>query len=293
MRSQSRLFDGIGGMTVFLPNRLDEALDVLARHPAAHVLAGGTDFMVEVNFAQRRPDQVLALRRVEELKGWARDRDAVELGAGLTYTEMQDPDLGSLVPALAQAARTVGSPQIRNAGTLGGNLGTASPAGDTLPVLAALDARVEVRSTDRTRELRIDELLVGPKRHTLEADELITAVRVAPARGPQEFLKVGMRNAMVIAVCSVAVVVDSRERAVKCAIGSAGPTVLRARDAEAWVSTQVDWDGERFTGPPGLAQEFGRRVAAAAQPIDDHRSTADYRRHAVGVLAERALRRVS
>lgn len=280
-------------MAIFLPTRLDEALDVLGEHPGAQVLAGGTDFMVEVNFAQRRPDEVLALRRVDELRGWSRDGDDLVLSAGLTYTEMQQPDLGALAPALAQAARAVGSPQIRNAGTLGGNLGTASPAGDTLPVLAALDARVEVRSSSQAREISLGELVVGPKRHTLRADELITAVRIPVARGPQEFLKVGMRNAMVIAVCSVAVMADRVRRVISCAIGSAGPTVLRATEAEDWVSARLDWDAEELTVPADLAEEFGRRVAGAAQPIDDHRSSADYRRHAVGVLAARALRRMT
>lgn len=280
-------------MAIFLPTRLDEALDVLGEHPGAQVLAGGTDFMVEVNFAQRQVDDVVALRKVEELRGWARDGTDVVLRSGLTYTEMQHPDLVSLAPALAQAARTVGSPQIRNVATLGGNLGTASPAGDTLPVLAALDARIEVSSKGETRELGIDELVVGPKQHTLRTGELITAVRVPSARGPQEFLKVGMRNAMVIAVCNVAVVMDRVQRLIRCAMGSVGPTVLRARDAEAWVAERIDWDTEGAVVATGLAEEFGRRVAASSRPIDDHRSSAEYRRHAVGVLATRALGRMS
>src|SRR5215211_2286927 len=131
-------------MGVHVAASLPGALAALADRPDAHVLAGGTDFMVEVNFGHRRPEHVVALQHVPELQGWRRDGATMVLGAGLTYTEMLAPEFAALVPAMAQAARTVGSPQIRNAGTIGGNLGTASPAGDTLPVLVALGATVEL-----------------------------------------------------------------------------------------------------------------------------------------------------
>ncbi len=277
-------------MGVTVPETLDDVLRVLAERPETQVLAGGTDFMVEVNSAQRRPTDVVSLRRVRELRGFEHRNGEVELHAGLTYSEMQTPTLAESVPALAQAARTVGSPQIRNAGTLGGNLGTASPAGDTLPVLAALDARIEVVSARGRRDLGLDELIVGSKRHSLEPGELIAGVTVPAARGRQEFLKVGTRNAMVIAVCSVALTVDRRARTVRCALGAAGPRVIRARDAETWIAERVDWEAARLDDVR-LAREFGTRVSAAARPIDDHRSTAAYRRHAVGVLAARALER--
>ena len=177
-------------MTVAVPKSLGEALGLLAEDPQAHVLAGGTDFMVEVNYGHRQPDTVVSLRRIDELRGWRRDGDALVLGAGLRYVEMMASDLAPLAPALAQAARTVGSPQIRNTGTLGGNVATASPAGDTLPVLAALDAVVTVASTDGERSVPLDELIVGVKRTTMEPHELITAVRIPVAAGPQEFLKI-------------------------------------------------------------------------------------------------------
>jgi CO/xanthine dehydrogenase FAD-binding subunit len=277
-------------MGVAVPQTITETLGLLAEQPDAELLAGGTDFMVEVNFARRRPREVVALARVDELRGWARHNGTVVLRAGLTYTEMQRPELAALVPGLAQAARTVGSPQIRNAGTLGGNLGTASPAGDTLPVLAALDARITIRSAAGTREIGFDALHTGPKQHSLAPDELITEVAVPATTGTQEFLKVGTRNAMVISVCSVGLVVDPASRAVRCAIGAAGPVIIRARDAETWIADRIDWDASRLDDP-ALADEFGSQVAAAARPIDDHRATAEYRRHAVGVLASRALRR--
>ncbi len=279
-------------MTVLLPGSLEEALDALDRFPDAHVLAGGTDFMVEVSFAHRRPPAVVCVRNVGELLGWRLEGDEVVLGAGITYTELMGQQLTELLPGLAQASRTVGSPQIRNAGTLGGNLGTASPAGDTLPVLAALDATIVVASRNRRRELRLDELIVGPKRTTLGPGELIVEVRLPCRLGSQEFLKVGTRNAMVIAVANVAVVVDWSGQTVRCALGSVGPVPIRATEAEQFISSRVDWTGRTIANrAPDLAQ-FASLVRAAARPIDDHRSTADYRRHAVGICAQRALERM-
>ena len=278
-------------VTVLIPDSLDRAIAQLADHPDAHVIAGGTDVMVEVNFGQRRPGAVLSLGRVPELKGWHREGGTVVLGAGLTYTEMLDPGLAELAPALAQAARTVGSPQIRNAGTVGGNLGTGSPAGDTLPVLVALDATVTLAGTTGTRSMALTEFCVGPKRTSLGPGELIASVSIPVAGGPQEYLKVGPRNAMVISVAGLAAVADIDERTVGIGLGSVGPVPLRAPEAEAFAAARIDWDAGRLPDPAD-AEEFGRLTAAAARPIDDHRASAEYRRHCVGVLARRALTRM-
>jgi CO/xanthine dehydrogenase FAD-binding subunit len=272
-------------MAVIAPTSLADALAARADDPEALVLAGGTDLMVQVNEGMRRLGSVLTLAGVDELRTVRRDGDELLIGASATYTELMDDDVAALAPALAQAARTVGSPQIRNAGTIGGNLGTASPAGDTLPVLVALGASVEVAASAGTRTVSIGEFLTGPKSTALAADELIVAVRVPVARGPQEYLKVGVRNAMVIAVASVAMVVDRDAGTVGVGLGSVGPTALPAPDACSWLAAQDDWRD------PELAEEFGRRVADAARSIDDHRGRASYRRHAVGVMATRALRR--
>ncbi len=278
-------------MTVLLPDSLDRACTQLAEHPEAHVLAGGTDFMVEVNFGHRRPEAVLSLAKVPELRGWRREGDSLVLGAGATYTELTDPALEALAPALAQAARTVGSPQIRNAGTIGGNLGTGSPAGDTLPVLVALDGVVELQSTEGVRSLPVSEFCTGPKRTARRPDEIITAVTIPVAAGPQEYLKVGPRNAMVISIAGLAAVSDRDAHTVSVGLGSVGPVALRAPDAESWIAERIDWSSARL-GDPADAGEFGRLVAEAARPIDDHRATADYRRHCVGVLARRAITRM-
>lgn len=280
-------------MPVQAPSRLDDALAALADDPSAHVLAGGTDLMVEVNFGDRRPGSVVAIDRVAELRALDVDRSALRIGAGVTYTRMLDAPVSTLAPALAEAARTVGSPQIRNAGTLGGNLGTCSPAGDTLPVLSALDATVELASSSGRRTVSVHDFMVGVKRTALGPGELIVAVTVPVIDGWQGYAKVGTRNAMVISVVGACLAVDRPGRNVRLALGAVGPTMVRARAAEAWVADRLNWDGVALAPADlaALASEFGDRAAAEARPIDDHRSTAAYRRYAAGVLARRLLAR--
>jgi CO/xanthine dehydrogenase FAD-binding subunit len=257
-------------MDVLTPQTLDEALRLKAEHPDARPIQGGTDVMVELNFDRARPETMLNLNEVAELRGWSRDNGGLRLGAGLTYSEIEHGPLRDVLPALAEASRTVGSPQIRNRGTIGGNLGTASPAGDALPPLLVMDAQVRVASVRGERTLPLHEFVTGVKRNALADDELILGVTVAAEAGRQTFLKVGPRNAMVISVVSLALRVDGELRA---AFGSAGPvpTLVRA--------------------PLDDAGSFPEQVAAAASPIDDVRGTAAYRRHALRVLTQRALER--
>jgi CO/xanthine dehydrogenase FAD-binding subunit len=267
-------------MEILQPGTWREALEMKAAEPDARPIAGGTDLMVELNFDRSRPQAILDLTRVPEPAEWGSEDGRLRIGAGVTYARLIE-ELGDRLPGLAIASRTVGSPQIRNRGTVGGNLGTASPAGDALPPLYAADAEVEVESVRGTRRLAIGDFVTGPKRNALAGDELIAAVLVTPAAGPEQFAKIGTRNAMVIAVCSLALrVSDGR---VAACIGSAGPTPIRAREAERFIA------GERDRSEAVLA-EFGRLVAAAAQPIDDVRGTAAYRRHALAVLARRTLK---
>jgi CO/xanthine dehydrogenase FAD-binding subunit len=275
-------------MELLQPEDWQEALEARAAHPGALPLWGGTDVMVDLNFGRARPEAILDLTRVRELEEWE-DRDGVlRVGAGVSYTRAIR-ELGEALPGLAAASRTVGSPQIRNRGTIGGNLGSSSPAGDALPPLYASSAEVELESSARgTRRVPIGEFVTGPKRNVLEPDELIAAFHVAPAGGPQQFSKVGTRNAMVIAVCSFALALHPEERRVGTCIGSAGPTPIVAADAEAFANGMLDWDGGSMPSDGDLAR-FGELVAAAASPIDDVRGSAAYRRHALGVLARRSL----
>jgi CO/xanthine dehydrogenase FAD-binding subunit len=278
-------------MAFLQPRSLQEALELKAAHPEALAIAGGTDLMVELNFDRARPAAILDLGRVRELEGFGREDGRLRLGARLTYTQAVD-QLGELLPGLAIAARTVGSPQIRNRGTIGGNLGSASPAGDAHPPLLAAGAEVEVASTRGSRRLAIASFFTGPKRSALAPDELICAVHVPAASGPQQFAKVGPRNAMVIAVCSFALCLDPERRRAGTGIGSAGPTPLAAAEAERFLEGELEagrlWDTRDVLGEAMLAR-FGELVAAAARPIDDVRGTAAYRARALAVLARRAL----
>jgi CO/xanthine dehydrogenase FAD-binding subunit len=257
---------------VLTPRSLDEALVLKAEHPDALPIQGGTDVMVALNFDRERPDVLLNLNEVAELRGWSRENGTLRLGAGLTYTEALSR-LGAELPALAEASRTVGSPQIRNRGTIGGNLGTASPAGDALPPLLVERAEIEVASVRGARRIALEDFLVGVKRNALADDELIVAAHVRPSGQRETFMKIGPRNAMVIAVCSLAVVADRERGEVRAAFGSAAPVVRLVAGSLADV------------------EAFPERVAAAASPIDDVRGTAAYRRHALRVLTERALER--
>jgi len=279
------------GLEILQPDTLDEALELRAAHPGAAAIAGGTDLMVALNFDQARPPAVLDITRVPELTEWAPDGDRLRVGAGVTYTRLID-ELGERLPGLAIASRTVGSVQIRNRGTVGGNLATASPAGDGLPPLYTSGAVVEVASVRGTRRLPVAEFVTGPKRTALEPDELITAFSLPPAAGPQQFAKVGTRNAMVIAVCSVSLALWPEARRVATCVGSAGPTPLAADDADAFIAGVLDehdyWT-TRAPLPDVALHRFGELAGQAARPIDDVRGTAAYRRHAVGVLARRTL----
>jgi len=263
------------------PETLGEALDLLAAQPHAVLLAGGTDVMVEVNLRRFRPEVVVSTRRVPDLLE-ATDRF---IGAGVTFARLES----SPHRALAEAARAVGSPQIRARGTIGGNLGTASPAGDSLPFLAAAGAEVLAAHRGGRRRIGVADFLTGPKRNTLRPGEMILGV-VLPDDTPerQAFSKVGRRQAMTIAAASVCVL-RGDDGETRVALGAVGPTVLRAAEAEAFAA-------EAFVSEAApseaMLDEFQRLASKAARPVTDHRATAEYRRRAVGVIARRALQRV-
>ena len=277
-------------MGVLISTTLAEALAALAADPASLVLAGGTDVMVEVNSGHRRPESVINVARIPELRTWSHDERTATLriGAGITYAELESDPFLQWVPALSQAARTVGSPQIRHVATLGGNVATCSPAGDGLPVLAALDAVVHLVANAGERSVPFNRFMVGPKRTVLQPGELIEAVSVPVYARWQGYSKVGVRHAMVISHAGACLVVDDAG-GVRLALGSVGPTIIRCVEAEAFAASVVD--DERRSVSDVDAIEFGRLAASASRPIDDHRSTAEYRRHAVAVLARRLLRR--
>lgn len=278
-------------MDYLRPRTWRDAVALKTENPEAVPICGGTDLMVEINFAERRPAALLDLSHLSEPKGWRRRNGAVELGAGVTYTRIIN-ELGAVLPGLAIASRTVGSPQIRNRGTVGGNLATASPAGDAHPPLLATGATVRAESMRGVRDIPIGEFFVGPKRSALEPDELVRSVVVPVARGPQQFSKVGTRNAMVIAVVSFAVALDLGRRSVGTGIGSAGPTPLEASEAADYLNRELTGGGyweEHRPLPRCVVDRFSELVASAASPIDDVRGVARYRTHALGVMSRRTL----
>lgn len=273
-------------MPVFIPSSLAEATHLLSNNPSAHLLTGGTDLMVEVNFNHRHPETVISLRKVPEFQQWNVDNitGLVHIGSSVPYAMMEHGELAQALPALAEAARTVGSPQIRAAGSLGGNLGTCSPAGDSLPVLSALDAVIHLQSETASRTVAFADFMVGPKKTSRLPNEIISGVTIPLINGWQGYAKVGVRNAMVISIASVCLAIHDGN--VRVALGSVGPTIIRGSESEAWINS-VGLENVDLS----VAKEFGERVRAESRPINDHRSTAEYRRHAVGVLATRLLLR--
>ena len=260
-------------MDVHTPRTLEEALHLKAELPDARFVQGGTDVLVELNFDRSRPPALINLNEVGALRGHHRENGTLVLGSGLTYAEAMRGAVADELPALAEASRTVGSPQIRNRGTIGGNLGTASPAGDALPPLLVEDAEVQIASVRGERRIPLRDFLLGVKKNALAPDEIVTAVRVEPSRAAQTFMKVGPRNAMVISVCSLALQVDRDRGELRAAFGSAAPTV------------------RLVTAPLDEVESFAALVVESTSPIDDVRGTAAYRRHALGVLTRRALER--
>jgi len=278
-------------MTVIVAKELTTALTALREHGDARLIQGGTDLMVEINFNHVKPTTMISLRDIESLRTIRRDQPGIlSIGSGVPYSIIEGEPVLSAIPALAQAARTVGSPQIRAAGSLGGNLGTCSPAGDTLPVMFALDAMIHLSTVDSSRVVSIHDFMTGVKRSVRQHDEIITTIDFPIINGWQGYSKVGVRNAMVISVASTCLVADHENATVRIALGSVGPTIIRCREAEAWLKANHDLSAGASISLD-IAEEFGKRAAAESSPIDDHRSTAAYRRHAISVLASRLLRK--
>ena len=247
-----------------LPTTLDEAAAALSAVPAAVPVAGGTDLMAGVNAGHLRPAALVGLGRISEIRGWQYLDGEALLGAGLTLARLGRPDFAALIPALAASARAAGPPQIRNAGTLGGNIVSALPTGDTLPVLAALEATLVVAGPEGARrEIPVSHLLAQVD--MLQPSEVVGFVRVPLLHAPQTFLKATGRTGPGRAMASVAVVLDPVRRGVRCAVGAVAPMPLRPLEAERWIASLIDWDGQRGLAPEALAA-FGDYVAMACIP---------------------------
>ncbi|WP_415518370.1 MAG: xanthine dehydrogenase family protein subunit M [Desulfovibrio aminophilus] len=267
---------------VLLPATLPELWEALAASPGAPLLAGGTDLLVRLRARRQRPEALVGLERLAELRTIRRQGRSLRIGALATHAMIAGhPLVLRHAPVLARAVSEVGGPAIRNMGTLGGNLCTASPAGDSLPALAVLEARVELLSAGGTRLLPLSGFLLGPGRTALAPGEIVGAVRVPLAADfqVQHFEKVGRRAALAIAVVSLAVLARLEKGVVaeaRLAVGSAAPTVLRCPEAEELLR------GGRLT--LSALERAAKAVRAAVRPIDDARASAGYRRQVAGNL---------
>jgi CO/xanthine dehydrogenase FAD-binding subunit len=281
---------------VALPVSLDEAVSVADARPDATLIAGGTDLMPRINAGRLLPSSLLCLAGVPDLRAVWPSEDEIVLGAGLTFAELMDRQVAALLPALAQAARTLGTPQVRGQATIGGNLATGAPDGDALPVLVALGAEVVCRSVRGWRQVPVLDLYDRAGGARLEPGELITSVRVPVTGGMQSFLKITSSGGAGRAVVSVSLVIDLERRTVSCALGNTAPVVQRCDHAGHWLAAQVDWEASAIPDPRTY-ETFARLVAesAADRPAGQGGAhgtwwaDADYQRRAVEVCARRAL----
>ncbi len=276
----------------FSPNSLEEALQNLSDHPESRPIAGCTDLLVcEPEDRLERWPGVLNLRNVPELRKIGSKDGVLEIGATVTFTELQRSDLVKQhLPALATAASEIGGKQIQNRATLGGNIANASPAGDSLPVLLALEAEIVAVSKDGERTIRYDEFHTGYRQIALEPGELIGRVRVPfPEPETQQFFwKVGTREAQAISKVVVAIVgrVDDGKLAHYClAAGSVAATPIRLEEVEKAVLGRP--------ADEATAELAGNIASESVDPIDDVRSTAAYRKFALQRVVRRLTLRLS
>jgi CO/xanthine dehydrogenase FAD-binding subunit len=273
---------------VVLPRTLNSLWEILEEESGAIVYAGGTDLLVKLRQSMSRPSSLVCLERIEELKEIRERKEALFIGACTTHASlMNDPLIRSFFPVLAKALKALGSPPVRNMGTIGGNICTASPAADTLPPLYVLEAEVEIRSKSASRRMAINKFIRGPGKTSLRAGEIISGIwlKKAPEYNIHHFEKVGQRNALAIAIVSLAAVLKVSDSGTvekaRLAWGSVGPTVV--------TSTAVE---EALTGQP-LSMETLKNAGELAQnavsPIDDVRAGASYRRLVAGNLLWRLI----
>ncbi len=273
----------------FRPRSLEEALEILVQRPGeVRAVAGGTDLLVEARDGRPFPGSLFDLTLVPELQAIEETEDRVRIGAAATHAEIADSALvARFCPSLPQACAGIGGPQIRNRGTLGGNLANGSPAGDTIPPLLAADAIVHLVSVSDRRDVALDEFLIGPEETVLAGDELILGVSFLKRPGVRgAFLRLGQRQGPSVSKISMAVGMTFREGRpdwVRVALGGVGGTALRARDTERAL----------LSGGYDALQRAMEAIRNEVQPVDDVCSTREYRLAMCPVLLERAIRKIT
>jgi CO/xanthine dehydrogenase FAD-binding subunit len=280
-----------------LPATVAEAVDALARRPGAAYVAGGTELMPDLAWGTATPAGLVSLRHVAELRGVAAGEDvaaAVRVGAATTIAALGAAARGSrALPGLARAAGSLGTPQVRTQATVGGNVMSALPYRNLLPVLLATRASVELTGPDGVRALPFDGFVTAPGRTRALPGELLTAVLVPPAAGYQDYVKVGPRNAQFVATASGAIAVDAAAGTVRLGFGNAAEVPLRLPAADEIATQALFAGGHATTVPAEALGELAGVVARGADPPADHVASAEYRRHALGVIAGRLLERAA
>jgi CO/xanthine dehydrogenase FAD-binding subunit len=275
-------------LTVFSPNSLDEAYELLASHGSdAKIIAGGTDLMVLMNARQLAAKKFVDIWRLNELRGVSDEGEAIRVGALTTYTQLiKSPEVQRSIPALVEASRTIGAVQIQNRGTIGGNIVNASPAGDSLPVLAAFDAEIELGSVRGLRWVGVNQFYTGYRKTVMAPDEIVLAVRMPKLKSDERsfFYKVGARRAQAISKVVMAVKVgmtDGMINSISIGLGSVAPTVIRAVQTESLLINKT-------LGVP-IIQQAARMISKEISPITDMRSTEHYRRTVTGNVIAKIL----
>ncbi len=273
---------------VHLPGSLEDLWSTLSRHPEAAIYAGGTDLFPRLRKGMSSPASLVCLERIRDLRGVRDHEDTVFLGSCATHASLLSSSLvRDHFPVLVKGLATLGSPHIRNMGTLGGNIVTASPAGDSLPALYVLGAEVQILSKGARRRIPIREFVKEPGKVDLSHGEIVAGVwlRKGQPYRVHHFEKVGQRNALAIAIVSMAALIDTTEKGIiqraRFAWGSAGPTVVTSGALESFLKGRP-LDGETLSKAQVLVRE-------AVSPIDDVRATASYRREVAANLLLRLI----
>jgi CO/xanthine dehydrogenase FAD-binding subunit len=274
--------------TVYSVKELSEAYKILSQEPVK-VLAGGTDLMVLYNSGTSLPKKVLDIWQLDELRSISEENDHLKIGALCTYSQLiNDERVKRFAPSLVSASRTIGAVQIQNRGTIGGNIVNGSPAGDSLPVLAAFDARLEIGSVEGIRQVAFNEFYKGYRQTVLSNNELLLNILLPKQKenAKADFYKVGTRAAQAISkiVMAVQASVDENKRisSIAIAVGSVAPTVIRASKTENLLH------GSEITFE--LIEEAKKFLSEEVKPINDIRSTEHYRRVVTGNLIAKFLR---
>ncbi len=268
---------------------INEALDTKQKRPSSRFISGGTEVIADQNLGLLEPEGYISLRRIKELHTIEPKSDGLYIGAGVVVAQLLDDKAMAQVILLKKAARAFGTRQVRNRATVGGNIASGLPDRTLLPCLLALEATVHLQSAKGKRSLPIKDFLIEPGKTAISKDEILTGTTVPYVKGFQEYYMVGPRNAQFFVTACLALVVDEANKNVRLGLGNAGPTAMRAKEAEEYANNAIDW--KKQTVDETIAIKFGEIAAENCSPVSDAAASAAYRRHAIKVMSKRILLR--